>query len=688
MDRILLGFNMGKKFKLNPKIIITISLIIGIVMISSAYLELKQSKEEIFHLLHAQAVSLIETISLSSINTLNSSYEIEELIAERLLNNARLIKKLDSLNSLTQKKLVEIGKENNLFRINIFDEKGNRVLSNRIPTDEHIHPEGNVNRSEELKPILQRQTDEIIIGLKDAQYSKEQRYAAAVSRSKNRGAIVVNLDAKQFLDFRKKIGIGKIIQDMGKNSGIEFIALQDRDGILAASKNVDSLSAINEDSFLRSSLNSDSIFTRIIKFNSIETYEVIKRLVNDNEVVGIYRIGLSLNEVRSLEARMYRRIIIISLILAAISIIVLSILFTAQNLRIVSNEYKNFKTFTGSILQNMAEAVIVLNNEFQIILFNKFSENLFNVSSSSAGNKNINEILEGKLSFVKTEIQSSIVTKKYFERLIEISNSQKILGVSITENYNKNENEIDTYTIVITDLTQSKNLEEHVKRQEKLSAMGELASGVAHEIRNPINSIGMIAQRLKREFEPKNEKDEYEIIIKVLRDEVDRVNKIISQFLNYAKPIELQRKSVSLKNFINEITFLFYEQAKIKNIDFKVLNEERIEAEFDPELMKQSLINLIQNAFDAVNSSGNVFINYYLINLELIIEIIDSGGGISNENKSKIFNLYYTTKPEGNGLGLSITQKIISQHNGFIKIENNFPQGTIFKLIIPQNEKH
>ena len=269
---------MGRKFKLKPSVIIAISLTIGVVMIASAYFELKQSKDEIFHLLNEQAASIIETISLSSINTLNSSYEIEELIAERLMDNARLIRRLDSLNSLTQSKLIEIGNQNNLFRINIFDKKGNRVLSNRIPTEGHLHPEGIVNRYSEIEPILTGKTQDMIIGLKNSQYSDGQRYAVAVARARNRGAIVINLDAKDFLEFRKKIGIGKIIQEMGDNPGIEFIALQDTDGILAASKNVDSLSSINNDEFLKNSLNNDSIFHTISTFNGSETFEVVKRL--------------------------------------------------------------------------------------------------------------------------------------------------------------------------------------------------------------------------------------------------------------------------------------------------------------------------------------------------------------------------------------------------------------------------
>ena len=236
-------------------------------MIVSAFIELQQSKEEILHLLTEQSSSLIETVNQSSINALNSSEEIEYLIAERLFNNARLIRKLDSLNLFTQQKLIEIGKENSLFRINIFNKDGTRVLSNRIPEKDHLHGEENINRSEELEPILENGLDEYIIGLKEAEFTDEQRFAVAVSRANKRGAIVINLNAEEFLEFRKRIGLGKIIRDISDNQGIEYIVLQDSLGILAAGSSVDTISSIVSDPFL---------ITRLIQIKSIQELTHIK----------------------------------------------------------------------------------------------------------------------------------------------------------------------------------------------------------------------------------------------------------------------------------------------------------------------------------------------------------------------------------------------------------------------------
>ena len=674
---------MVKKFKSNQGIIILISIIIGIIMIASAYFELKQSREEVYHLLNEHASSLIETVSLSAVNTLNSGYEIEDLIIERLFNNAWLIRNLDSLNLLSKNKLIEIGKKNNLFRINIFDRKGNRVLSNRVPTKDHFHPEGIVNRFEEIEPILTHKTNSLIIGLKEAENSDEQRYAVAIARANNMGAIVINLDAKNFLEFRKKIGIGKIIQEIADNPGIDFIALQDTIGIIAASKSVNDLTPINKSGFLTAALLNNQIYTRTFEFNGKKTYEVVNRFEYEGETLGLFRVGLSLNEVRNVEERMNRRIIIITIVLAMVAVIVLSILFISQNLRTVSREYKSFQTLTGSVLENMGDAVIVLNINMEIILFNKQSEDLFKIKAGEIINKDITDIAAGRLNFIKEEIEG-LASIKYFEKNIKLNGEKKYLSFSISLN-KKEDGAAENYTIVIKDFTSQKLLEEQAERNEKLSAMGKLASGVAHEIRNPINSIGMIAQRLNKEFEPKKDENEYLVITKVLKDEVTRINKIISQFLNYAKPLELQRRNINTKEFFEEVYQLFIDQAKSKYIKFDLLNHQADTVNLDPELIKQSLMNIIQNALDVAGENGAVSLGYFLQDRLFIMEIKDNGTGISEEYKRKIFDLYFSTKKDGNGLGLSISQKIISQHNGTIEIEDNLPTGTIFKLKIPQS---
>lgn len=668
---------MKIKFKMKPKTVILISILIAVIMFISAYIELNQSKRDIFQLLYQHSSALIESIIQSSDNTLNASFEIEDLITERLLNNAQLIKKLDEVNRISEDELIRIGQENNLFRINIFDKTGNRILSNRIPEPDHDFSEENISRSDRLAPILSGETDELVIGLKHAEFIKGERFAVAVSRSNNKGAIVVNIDADEFLEFRKRIGIGKILQEMTLHHGIEYVVLQDTAGILAASEKIDTLESLQGSDFLMTALLTDSTFSRITNFSSDEVYEVVKQFVFDGEIIGLYRIGISLEDIRNVESRMIRRLIIISLILAAISVIVLSIIFTSQNLQTVSEEYRKFKTLTSSVLENMDEAVIVLDRNKSITLSNAAFTKLFNRNQDEVIGKNIFELNNNDLNLSDNDFE----IPKYFERQIVINDATFFLLIGISVILNDN-NQPENFIIVIKDLTEIKELEKEAAKNEKLTAMGELASGVAHEIRNPINAIGMIAQRLNKEFNVSESQQEYKEITALLRSEVNRINKIITQFLSYAKPLEVKAEGVNLKKFFEEIKYLLEEYAKQKQIDFILQNENGEIFRFDPDLIKQALINIIQNAFDAVPEHGRVKVKYKTENDRLLIEIKDNGPGIPPEIQKRIFDLYFTTRTDGNGLGLSIAQKIISQHNGSIQFSSSFNKGTTFNIIL------
>ncbi len=403
----------------------------------------------------------------------------------------------------------------------------------------------------------------------------------------------------------------------------------------------------------------------------------------DNEPVGLYRIGISLDEVRNVESRMYSRIILTTLLLAAIAVIVLSIIFTSQNLKTVSLEYGKFKTFASSVLQNMAEAVIVTDRNFNITLFNDSAERFFQRSREETLGQNIKNFHNGALNFLISKIKSSDRQAIDVRTSLTIDNQEKYLFINIACNTNT-QNENENYTFVMNDYTERKKLEEQAGRNEKLAAMGELASGVAHEIRNPINSIGMIAQRLIKEFIPENDKDEYKNITGVLKDEVTRTNKIITQFLNYARPLDLKRIDVDTSEYFEDIFNLFSIRAKEKGILLSAENNMKHDINIDPELLKQALINIIQNAFDAVNHGGEVIIKVSEEESKTKIEITDTGCGIQEENIKKIFDLYYTTKRDGNGLGLSIAQKIIDQHSGSIDIESRLNKGTKFIIKLPK----
>ncbi len=673
--------NLRRFSVIKPRYVIIFGLVISLVMIVSSYIEFIENKREIYHLLDEHANSIIFAIDKSSANTIISEKEVENLLAKHLLGVARNIYRIDSISTLSNELLVKIAEENEVYRINIFNKSGEKVYQNIIGGRMHYGEKGRYSPQEYLDSILRGNKREIIIGFKAARMEKGVRFAVAKLRPQNRGgAIIVNLNAEMYLEFMKKIGFEKTINDIGTKSGIEYIVLQNEKGILASNIEKKEFTIYEEDAFIQNAMRKDSIFSRVINFENREVYEIVKPFIVENERIGLFRVGLSMDEIKVLENKMLWRGIIISFVIIIISMIVISVVVSNQNYKMVSEEFAKIQTFTGEILANMNQAVITLDKDGRVEIFNKKAEEIFGLDSKKIYRENYINALKGIDAIFEIIDKKKEVNNYLIVFNIEGKES-RILSVNTSAIWN-NENKNLAYTMVIDDVTEIKNIERQKNQNEKLIAMGELAGGVAHEVRNPLNSINMIAQRLEKEYSKKVNTEEFKTLSSVLKNESTRVNKIIEQFLKFARPPKLNIREVSVKDFLKEVKMITEIIAKEKgiNINYKLENESNIK--IDSEQMKQVFINLIQNSIDATESGGEIEIFYKKKNGKNIFIITDTGVGIPEEQLNKIFNLYYTTKSGGTGLGLSIVQQIVTSHNGNIKVESTQGKGTKFTIEI------
>ena len=218
--------------------------------------------------------------------------------------------------------------------------------------------------------------------------------------------------------------------------------------------------------------------------------------------------------------------------------------------------------------------------------------------------------------------------------------------------------------------------------RRKLAAIGGLAAGVAHEIRNPLSSIKGIASYYKSKFEDGSEDKE---MAGVMIEEVDRLSRVISELLEFARPTKLNRKLSDMNELLKHSTRLVEQEAAAKKVDIQLnLTSESIEADVDPDRLTQCFLNLFLNALQAMESGGRLTVSSSTgANGNVAIDIKDNGSGISAEDLSKIFDPYFTTKPKGTGLGLAIVHKIIEAHQGQIKVRSTIGQGTVFSIALP-----
>jgi two-component system, NtrC family, sensor histidine kinase HydH len=658
--------------------IIAIAVLLAAVMVVSAVIELAQSRNELYHLMREEAVSLVETVDQSSSNIILSTEKIEEALAERLFNNAYFIARLDSAGILTQKELQSIAAANSIFRINIIDRNGVKILGNTLPDMEHRGMQERRSPRETLQPILEGSADKLLIGLREPRFQEGKRFIVAVRRTgRARGAIVLNLNADAMLELRKTIGIGKLMKDLGDNEGIVYAVLQDSDGILAAGGKVTEVSSIGSDSLLHYCTVHDTVLTRTLTGRSGEIFEVVRHFKVGEASLGIFRIGLSMDEIHAAEARMLRRMIVMTLVLLAIAFLAVASIVVMQNYTTLGKKYTVMQTMTGNILDRMSDAVVSMDGGRTITLFNKEAGRLFGVDDQSVIGKRIDELTSPVAHCIEKIFGSSDETE------IELHCGRDTRSVSVAVSESDGGEGGVIRTAVVRDMTKTHALEKEMLRREKMTAMGELASGVAHEIRNPLNAIAMIAQRFLIEFTPRKAVKEYRMLAGVLQSEARRMNGIVQQFLHFARPPGLRVDTVAMQPFLAHLSSLFGPQAGEKGIAFTETSACPEEWAFDQEQMTQALLNLLQNALDATERGGKIELAVAEKGTDLTFSIIDTGAGIPEDEREKIFNLYFTTKQHGTGLGLPFVHQIVAQHNGTLEMTSEVGKGTTFIITVP-----
>jgi PAS domain S-box-containing protein len=233
---------------------------------------------------------------------------------------------------------------------------------------------------------------------------------------------------------------------------------------------------------------------------------------------------------------------------------------------------------------------------------------------------------------------------------------------------------------VVRDVSELKELREKLAMTERMAALGEMAAKVAHEIRNPLVSIGGFSRRLEKRLDGKLQ--EYASII---TREVSRLEEILRDTLSFVKQVKLSKESVEIVDIINETISLFSQEIKQKGINLQTDLKGAFRLEVDPNRIKEALINIISNAIQILKEGDTLIINTYSSGGYGIIEIKDTGCGIKEKDLPFIFDPFYTTKTEGTGLGLAIAHRVIEEHHGKIKVYSRIDKGTTFKVYLPLN---
>ncbi|MDD4363332.1 MAG: ATP-binding protein [Atribacterota bacterium] len=361
-------------------------------------------------------------------------------------------------------------------------------------------------------------------------------------------------------------------------------------------------------------------------------------------------------------------------------------IFKLQENLVVKRTLQNIQDYTTKLLENMDSGVISVDENNIIRTFNQKSEQIFQLTRSEVLGEDAEKVLPIKI--LGTSLyQLGLLEKKKIEQEIELktnSSSKKILEINtslLTGENGKNNGMV----ILVRDISQIKKLAEEINRNKRLTSLGKLSSGIAHEIRNPLSSIRGLTQFLQQSFA---ENDERKNDARIILQETDRLNQLVTQILDYSRPKKLSINDFVLAEMLDELIHLLQSEEKNKEISFQLKEKQKsIHLEGDQDQLKQAFLNIIINSTQSINGKGDIIISLDKQLIEekemVYVTIKDNGIGIASHDLVHIFDPFFTSKENGYGLGLSIAYNIIETHQGSIKVESEKGAGTKIEIILP-----
>lgn len=331
--------------------------------------------------------------------------------------------------------------------------------------------------------------------------------------------------------------------------------------------------------------------------------------------------------------------------------------------------------------QNSNDLIAIWNHKIEIIYVSRSITSLLEYEPSEVYGKAWEKLISLKeLSHSHTCKNGDYVNKIVNLNIYNKHGKKIAFECKIEHVYDEMEN-VKYFIGLFKDLSHAKESEELMIRSEKMSIAGQLAAGIAHEIRNPLTSLKGFLQLLKAGV---NNKETY---IQIMSEEIDKIEAITSEFLFISKPLTDKKQVKSVQSMIEDVTLLLNSQANLRNIT--VINQKKQDyfVFCDGSQIKQVLINIVKNAIEATDASGTVEVIARKSGHSIEIDIIDEGPGISEEALDKISEPFFTTKQGGTGLGLMITKQIIEKHDGYLKIIQNEYKGSTFRIILPEYQE-
>ena len=393
-------------------------------------------------------------------------------------------------------------------------------------------------------------------------------------------------------------------------------------------------------------------------------------------------VGLDMGPIEAARRADTRHTVIMAIILLLIGFAGIVSLFLAHAYRTAKTSLIRIKAFSDNVVENMPIGLLAMDTDRRIVSFNQTAEWVLQVKAREVLGKKADIILPRPLECLAGELETE---DEVIEKEIEcpVADGRRIpMDVSVSRLEDDDGTSMG-HIILFRDLTEIQELKREVERSQRLASLGRLAAGIAHEIRNPLSSIKGFATYFRERYRdvPEDQKT-----AEIMVQEVERLNRVIGQLLEFARPMSVRKRATSLQTVIQHSLKMIERDAQAKNINIKMnLSPEVQEVSIDPDRINQVFLNLYLNGIEAMEDGGTLSVDLYPDEdgRQIKIAVSDTGTGINKEDLVHIFDPYFTTKQSGTGLGLAIVHKIIESHKGEVKVESEPETGTTVTIILP-----
>ncbi|MBM7606425.1 two-component system, sporulation sensor kinase E [Metabacillus crassostreae] len=340
------------------------------------------------------------------------------------------------------------------------------------------------------------------------------------------------------------------------------------------------------------------------------------------------------------------------------------------------SEQKFRKIFDGAM-----EGIVLFNHSFDIIEANSNARKILNLAVEDMISVNLCSLFFTNLPEGELANDYSIYWEEKTQEITyrHVNGEEKTLEFSLKYNINENMN-----LAVFRDVTEKRELEEQLRKSDTLNVVGELAAGIAHEIRNPMTALKGFIQLLEGSVQ-----EDFSMYFNVITSELSRIESIITEFLILARPQAIKYLQKNICTIMKETIDLLNAQAILVNVQIKLSIEGDIPSIYcEPNQLKQVFINVLKNAIEVMPNGGQIDVSIKQRDEQhLVVSIKDRGTGISEDKIKRLGQPFYTTKERGTGLGLMVSYKIIEEHRGNVQVESEEGKGTTFHMTLPINQK-